>query len=360
MGIALNMPLMQARLDPAKRPDVPVLLDQFGRVARDLRISVTDRCNLRCQYCMPAEGVEFSSPDRILTDDEIKRMIHIGVQQCGIEKIRFTGGEPLMRRSLEELVSYPASLCTWKGTRPDLSMTTNGLGLTHRAEALARAGLQRVNISMDSATRQGYRMMTRRDRFDDAVQGAAAAAQAGLRPVKLNALLMPGVNEDQAPELLRHALRNGYELRFIEFMPLGPRGSWKCEDMITRDDILDTLRPHFDLAHRPDRERGASPAEEWDVMSGADHPSGRFGIIASVTRPFCGECDRTRLTADGNIRTCLFARSETDVRTMMRTGATDEDIAQTWRLAMWGKQPGHGINDPDFLKPRRPMSAIGG
>ncbi|KWZ73875.1 molybdenum cofactor biosynthesis protein A [Winkia neuii] len=309
---------------------------------------------------MPAEGVSFRPSEQILTDEEIIRLMRIGVGQCGIEEIRFTGGEPLMRRSLEELVAAASQLRSWKGKPLDLSLTTNGLGLKHRAKALAEAGLTRVNISMDSATREGYRKLTRRDRFQDAAAGARAAVEAGLTPVKLNALLMPGVNEDEAPELVRYALKGGYELRFIEFMPLGPRGSWKREQMVTRDDILDKLRPHFDLAHRPERERGPAPAEEWDVMPGANHPGGRIGIIGSVTRPFCGDCDRTRLTADGQIRSCLFARNETDLRSLLRGGATDQEIARVWRLAMWGKQPGHGINDPSFLSPSRPMSAIGG
>ena len=360
MSTLVELPLVQTKLDPRDRPDVAELVDKHGRVARDMRISVTDRCNLRCQYCMPEEGVAFRPTEQILTDAEIVRLMRIGVDLCGIEEIRFTGGEPLMRRSLEKLVEAAANLRTWRGKKLDISLTTNGLGLKHRAQGLADAGLDRVNISMDSATRAGYLKLTRRDRFKDAAEGAVAAVRAGLRPVKLNALLMPGVNESEAPELVRYALRGGYELRFIEFMPLGPRGSWKREQMVTRDDILDLLRPHFDLCHRPERERGASPAEEWDGRPGADHPGGRIGIIGSVTRPFCGDCDRTRLTADGQIRSCLFARSETDLRKMLRGGATDQEIAAVWQAAMWEKQPGHGINDPSFLSPSRPMSAIGG
>ena len=349
---------------PADRPDNPGLIDRFGRVATDLRVSLTDKCNLRCQYCMPEEGIDPLPGQVLLSDGEINRLVRIGVEMLGIREVRFTGGEPLLRKGLEEIVAETACLRTWDGERPDISLTTNGLGLKHRATKLKAAGVNRVNLSMDSADRDTYATLTRRDRFDDAVAGAEAAARVGLNPVKLNAVLMPGVNDAGAPDVLLNALISGYELRFIEHMPLGPRGQWKRSEIITSDDILELLEEHFTLTARPGTERGASPAELWDVepgrYNGVDHPGGSVGIIASVTRPFCGDCDRTRLTADGQIRDCLFASTETDLRGMLRGGCSDHEIANVWRRAMWGKQPGHGINDPSFLSPDRPMSAIGG
>lgn len=355
-----DLRLKRARLDTYGRPDVPELVDRYGRVARDLRISVTDRCNLRCQYCMPEEGQEFLPTPEVLTDDEIIRLMRIAVDELRIEEIRFTGGEPLMRKSLEKLVAAARGMTAWTGVPLDLSLTTNGLGFKHRARGLAEAGLNRVNVSMDTVSPQAYATLTRRNRLKDAQAGAAAAAEAGMTPVKLNALVMPGVNEDGVCDLLQYALEHHYELRFIEFMPLGPRGTWKRSQMVTREDILRIVEQRFELTHRPGPERGASPAEEWDVLSGTNHPGGRFGIVASVSRPFCGECDRTRLTADGQLRSCLFAREETDLRALLRGGASDTEIADTWRAAMWGKQAGHRIDDPGFLSPARPMSAIGG
>ncbi|MFT3943937.1 MAG: GTP 3',8-cyclase MoaA [Ancrocorticia sp.] len=349
---------------PADRPDTPGLIDRFGRVATDLRVSLTDKCNLRCQYCMPAEGIDPLPGQVLLSDGEVNRLVRIGVELLGIREVRFTGGEPLLRKGLEGIVATTATLRTWGGTRPDISLTTNGLGLKHRAQRLRAAGLDRVNLSMDSADRDTYARLTRRDRFDDAVAGAAEAARVGLKPVKLNAVLMPGVNDAGAPDVLMNALVNGYELRFIEYMPLGPRGRWKRGEIITAEDILGLLSRDFVLTPRPGSERGASPAELWDVAPGVyrgvEHRGGSVGIIASVTRPFCGDCDRTRLTADGQIRDCLFASGETDLRAMLRGGSSDEEIANVWRRAMWGKKPGHGINDPSFLSPDRPMSAIGG
>ncbi|RTE49205.1 GTP 3',8-cyclase MoaA [Actinobaculum sp. 352] len=351
-------------LEEATAPATTGLVDRFGRVARDLRVSLTDKCNLRCQYCMPAEGITPLPTARLLSDAEIIRLVRLAVEQLGIREVRFTGGEPLLRKGLENIVAATAALRTDLGTAPDISLTTNGLGLTHRAAALKEAGLARVNISMDAASAETYAKLTRRNRYDDAVAGAAAATAAGLHPVKLNAVLLPGVNAHEAPALLAQALRGGYRLRFIEFMPLGPRNSWKREELLTADDILAALSEHFTLTPRPAAERGAAPAQEWDVAAGffdgQAHPAGRVGIIASVTRPFCGDCDRTRLTADGQICTCLFAAGETDLRGPLRAGASDAELAEIWRHAMWGKQAGHGMDDPAFLQPTRPMSAIGG
>lgn len=345
------------------RPDVPELVDSFGRVARDLRVSLTDRCNLRCQYCMPAEGVQLLPSPTLLTDEEVIRLIEIAVTRLGIQEVRFTGGEPLLRKGLEGIVAATAQLRTHTGAPVETALTTNGLGLAHRAQALKAAGLTRVNISLDAIHRDVYARLTRRDRFNDAIAGAQAAAAAGLLPVKMNAVLMPGVNGSEVESLLLYALQNTFQLRYIEYMPLGPRGLWKREDVITAHDILDTLSKHFAF-HPSAKLRGSSPAQLWDVEAGTalgeSHPAGSFGIIASVSRPFCGDCDRTRLTADGHLRSCLFAATETDLRGLIRSGASDEEIADAWRMAMWGKQAGHGTDDESYLHPTRPMSAIGG
>ena len=349
--------------DSAPRPAVPHLIDRFGRVATDLRVSLTDKCNLRCQYCMPAEGVELMPGAHILTDDEVVRLVRIAVEKLGVREVRFTGGEPLLRKGLEHIVAETSALRTMDGEPVETSLTTNGLGLVHRAKKLKDAGLTRVNISMDTAHRETYAQLTRRDRFDDAVAGAHAAAAAGLLPLKVNTLLIPGINDGEACALLVNALVSGFHLRFIEYMPLGPRGQWKREEVITADDILAMLREKFVL-HHDETPRGASPAELWEVaagvVDGVEHPTGTVGIIASVTRPFCGDCDRTRLTADGHIRSCLFASGETDLRGLLRAGASDDEIADRWRAAMWVKQAGHGSDDESFLNPTRPMSAIGG
>lgn len=358
-SVALGMPrLREADPDVSARPHTPALIDRFGRVAEDLRVSLTDKCNLRCQYCMPEEGITPIASHRLLSDEEVIRLISIALDHLGIEEVRFTGGEPLLRKGLESIIAATSQMRTKSGLTPDISLTTNALGLKHRAQRLADAGLKRVNISIDAIDRESYHRLTRRDRLDDALAGAAAAQAAGLTPVKVNTVLMPGINHDQAVPLLRFCLDHGYELRFIEYMPLGPRGSWKRSDLITAEDILADLSTAFTLT--PEVEpRGSAPAERWIVH---DHgqPVGRVGVIASVTRPFCGACDRTRLTADGKIRNCLFGSSEVDLTAMMRGGATDGEIAERWRAAMWIKKAGHGIDDEGFLQPDRPMSAIGG
>jgi len=327
------------------------LLDRYGRVGTDLRVSLTDRCNLRCSYCMPAEGLDWLPGDDILTDDEVMRLIGIGVHHLGIDEVRFTGGEPLIRRGFADIVARTAEL----RPRPRIAVTTNGLGLDKVATALATAGLDRVNVSLDTVRPETFHTITRRDRFADVVRGLEAAAQAGLTPVKINAVLLRDVNDDQAPELLEWCIRHGYELRFIEQMPLDAQHDWNREAMITADEIQASLETAFELSPHPD-ERGSSPAELFLVDGGP----ATVGIIASVTRPFCGDCDRVRLTADGQIRNCLFAREESDLRGALRSGLADDEIAERWRAAMWTKRPGHGIDDESFLQPARPMSAIGG
>ena len=327
------------------------LLDTFGRAATDLRVSLTDRCNLRCSYCMPAEGLDWMPGEGMLTDDEIVRLITVAVELLGVREVRFTGGEPLLRRGLTDIVRRTAQLVP----RPETSITTNALGLVRTAHALAEAGLDRVNVSLDTVRRQDFATITRRDRLHDVVAGLETAAAAGLGPVKVNAVLLRGINDDQAPELLAWCLERGYELRFIEQMPLDAQHQWSRQAMVTADEIFEALRVVFRLepAEEP---RGSAPAELFTVDGGP----GTVGVIASVTRPFCGDCDRVRLTADGQVRNCLFARDESDLRTALRDGATDAELADRWRVAMFGKRAGHGIDDLSFLQPVRPMSAIGG
>ncbi|WP_426244425.1 GTP 3',8-cyclase MoaA [Nocardioides sp. LHG3406-4] len=326
------------------------LEDRFGRVATDLRVSLTDRCNLRCSYCMPAEGLDWLPTEQTLTDDEVVRLVTIGVRQLGVREVRFTGGEPLLRRGLPDIVRRTHEL-----GGVETSLTTNALGLTRTARTLADAGLDRVNVSLDTIRPETFAQITRRDRLHDVISGLAAARDAGLGPVKINAVLLRGVNDDQAAELLRWCIAEGYHLRFIEQMPLDAQHDWSRTEMVTAEEILARLEPEFDLSPAVEP-RGSAPAELFSVDGGP----ATVGIIASVTRPFCGDCDRVRLTADGQVRNCLFARSESDLRTALRSGADDEEIAERWVIAMRGKLAGHGIDDPSFLQPTRPMSAIGG
>ncbi|WNI32747.1 GTP 3',8-cyclase MoaA [Streptomyces sp. ITFR-6] len=329
-----------------------MLIDTYDRVATDLRVSLTDRCNLRCTYCMPEEGLQWLAKPDLLSDDEIVRLVRIAVTQLGITEVRFTGGEPLLRPGLVSIVEQCAAL----EPRPKMSITTNGIGLKRTATALKSAGLDRVNVSLDTLRPDVFKTLTRRDRHHDVLAGLEAAREAGLTPVKVNTVLMPGLNDDEAPELLAWAVDNAYQLRFIEQMPLDAQHGWKRDGVITAGDILRSLRTRFELTPEGRDERGSAPAERW-LVDGGPH---RVGVIASVTRPFCRACDRTRLTADGQVRTCLFAREETDLRGALRSDAPDSEIARIWRLAMWGKEAGSGLDDPSFLQPDRPMSAIGG
>jgi GTP 3',8-cyclase len=325
--------------------------DAYGRVATDLRVSLTDRCNLRCSYCMPEEGLDWLTKSTLLTDDEVVRLIRIGVEMLGVREVRFTGGEPLLRRGLPDIVQRTTAL----DPRPEVSLTTNALGLDKVAGALAEAGLDRVNVSLDTVRPDTFAEITRRDRYADVVAGLAAAKAAGLGPVKVNAVLLRGVNDDEAPDLLAWCLDLGYDLRFIEQMPLDAQHGWDREAMVTAEEILASLETRFTLTPASEP-RGSAPAELFVVDGGP----ATVGVIASVTRPFCGDCDRVRLTADGQVRNCLFAREESDLRTAMRAGASDRELAERWVAAMARKLPGHGIDDPKFLQPDRPMSAIGG
>jgi cyclic pyranopterin phosphate synthase len=329
---------------------VTALVDRFGRVHTDLRVSLTDRCNLRCTYCMPPEGLDWLPAPELLTDDELVRLVDIGVRMLGITSVRLTGGEPLLRRGIVDLVARISAL----EPRPHIAMTTNGLGLAKVAQALADAGLDRVNVSLDTLSRSTFSTLARRDRLHDVLDGVDAARVAGLDPVKVNAVLMRGVNDDEAVPLLDWALQQGVNLRFIEQMPLDAQHAWDRNMMVTAEEILEKLSAAHTLT--PLGDRGSAPAEEFVVDGGP----ATVGVIASVTRPFCGTCDRVRLTSDGQLRNCLFAREESDLRTPLRSGASDDVIASRWQAALAAKRAGHGIDDPTFLQPDRPMSAIGG
>lgn len=335
----------------ATAPRTAQLLDRHGRVARDLRVSVTDRCNLRCRYCMPAEGLPWLAKPEMLTDDELVRLVAIFVE-LGVQQVRLTGGEPLLRRSLTEVVARIAAL----EPRPKIALTTNGIGLDRLAGPLAEAGLDRVNVSLDTVDPQEFADLTRRDRLHDVEAGLEAAKAAGLVPVKINAVAMRGFNDHSVADLLTWCLDRGYELRFIEQMPLDAQHGWDASTMIGADELRASLAERFTITPLPAADRGSAPAERFLVDGGP----ATVGIIASVTAPFCGACDRTRLTADGQVRNCLFSQRETDLRGPMRDGASDDELADLITGEMWRKAKGHGIGSADFVQPLRPMSAIGG
>jgi cyclic pyranopterin phosphate synthase len=329
------------------------LVDTYGRVHRDLRVSLTDRCSLRCTYCMPADFSDWIANEKLLTTDELVTVIGLCVD-AGITQVRLTGGEPLLRRDIVDVVRRINAL----PKPPRISLTTNALRLAEVAQDLKDAGLVRVNVSLDTLDPVRFKEMTHRDRFHDVIAGIEAAQAAGLTPLKVNAVLLKGVNDDEAIPLLCHALANDWNLRFIEQMPLDAGDLWARPVMVTADEIQKELEREFDLTPVPSR--GSAPAEEFYVNGGP----ATVGIIASVTRPFCAACDRLRLTADGQFRNCLFAREETDVRAVLRSGLPqaqiDSGVQAIIESVTKAKLPGHGINDPDFIKPDRPMSAIGG
>lgn len=329
------------------------LVDTYGRVHRDLRVSLTDRCSLRCSYCMPADFSDWIADEKLLTTDELVTVIGLCVD-AGITSVRLTGGEPLLRRDIVDVVRRINEL----PQPPRISLTTNALRLAEVAQDLKNAGLSRVNVSLDTLDPVRFKEMTHRDRFHDVIAGIEAAMAAGLTPLKVNAVLLKGVNDEEAIPLLRHALANNWNLRFIEQMPLDAGDLWARPVMVTADEIQKDLEREFELSPVPGRE--SAPAEEFYVNGGP----ATVGIIASVTRPFCAACDRLRLTADGQFRNCLFARDETDVRAVLRSGLPQADIQKGVQAVIESvtkaKLPGHGINDPGFIKPDRPMSAIGG
>lgn len=330
------------------------MIDTYGRVHRDLRVSLTDRCSLRCTYCMPFNFDKWLPSETLLTASELVKVIEIAVSQ-GVTEVRLTGGEPLLRPDIVEIVSQINAL----ENAPELSMTTNGVALAKVAQRLADAGLKRINISLDTLDWERFKRLTFRDRYDDVIEGIAAARAAGLAPIKINTVLMRDINGDEALPLLKWALSENLNLRFIEQMPLDAGDAWTRSNLITADEIFNQLNYEFDLT--PVSNRGSSPAEEFYINGGP----ATVGIIGSVTRSFCANCDRIRLTSDGQLRNCLFSNTETDLRSILRNGRLSEsekheDIIKAFGASVKAKLPGHGINNPDFVKPVRPMSAIGG
>ncbi|WP_396667855.1 GTP 3',8-cyclase MoaA [Microbacterium sp. R86528] len=335
------------------------LVDTFGRVHRDLRISLTDRCSLRCTYCMPEQGNEWLARTSILTLDEIVQIATIAAAN-GITTFRLTGGEPLLRTDIVEVVRRLGEIRGPDARPVEIAMTTNGIGLPEKLPGLIDAGLNRLNISLDTIRPERFHELTRRDRLDDVLAGIEAAAASALRPLKINAVAMRDVNDDELVQLVEFAVAHDAQMRFIEQMPLDAGHTWDRTRMVTREEILETLASRWTLTPIPGR--GGAPAERW-TLDDTDHT---VGVIASVTAPFCGDCDRLRLTADGQLRNCLFSETEYDLLPILR--ATDRESSQSREVAVdrmlracvRGKLPGHAINDPSFLQPARGMNAIGG
>ena len=329
------------------------LVDPFGRTVRDLRISVTDRCNFRCTYCMPEEGMQWMPRSEILTFEEIERLSRICVERFGFDGIRLTGGEPTIRAHITRLIERLAALEV-DGRPIDLAMTTNAATLRNIAVGLRSAGLRRLNISLDTLDREKFERMTRRDELANVLAGIQAAKDAGFDPVKINAVVERGVNDDEIVDLARFGRDEGVEMRFIEFMPLDASDEWQRAKVVGQDEIVARIDAVWPLDVVPPV--GAAPANMWRYRDGA----GRVGVIPTVTKPFCGDCDRVRLTADGQFRTCLFATDEFDLRAALRSGESDDLIADRIERAVGTKWAGHQINQVDFVRPRRTMSQIGG
>ena len=330
------------------------LVDSFGRVVRDLRISVTDRCNFRCTYCMPAEGMTWLDRSEVLTYEEIERVARICVEKFGVDSLRLTGGEPTVRAHLPQLIAKLAALRLPDGTKPDIALTTNGATLRNIAVELRDAGLDRINVSMDSLKPERFFAMTRRDELHNVLAGIAEAQVAGFTPMKVNAVVERGANDDEILDLVRYGRDNNVEVRFIEFMPLDATNEWERNKVVSQDEIVATIAAEFPLELMP--ARGAAPADRWRFLDG----KGTVGVIPSVTHPFCGDCDRVRLTSDGQFRTCLFATDESDIRSLLRNGGTDAEIAELIQVAVGAKWAGHQINQVNFIRPNRSMSQIGG
>jgi cyclic pyranopterin phosphate synthase len=330
------------------------LVDSFGRVVRDLRISVTDRCNFRCTYCMPAEGMTWLDRSEVLTYEEIERVARICVEKFGVDSLRLTGGEPTVRAHLPQLIAKLAALRLPDGTKPDIALTTNGATLRNIAVELRDAGLDRINVSMDSLKPERFFAMTRRDELHNVLAGIAEAQVAGFSPMKVNAVVERGANDDEILDLVRYGRDNNVEVRFIEFMPLDATNEWERNKVVSQDEIVATIAAEFPLELMP--ARGAAPADRWRFLDG----KGTVGVIPSVTHPFCGDCDRVRLTSDGQFRTCLFATDESDIRALLRNGGTDAEIAELIQVAVGAKWAGHQINQVNFIRPNRSMSQIGG
>jgi cyclic pyranopterin phosphate synthase len=337
------------------------LIDPFGRTIRDLRISVTDRCNFRCTYCMPEEGMKWLPRSEVLSFEEIERLACIFVEHFEVDGLRLTGGEPTIRAHMPVLVRKLADLrvpahsaSAFAGRKPDLSITTNGATFRLLAHELRDAGLDRVNISLDTLDRAKFERMTRRDELVRVLDGIEAAKEAGFAPVKINAVIERGVNDDEIVDLARFGREHDVEVRFIEFMPLDATGHWLHDKVVGQDEIVAAVHAEFPLEALPPQ--GAAPASQWRYVDGA----GTIGVIPTVTKPFCDDCDRVRLTADGQFRTCLFATTEFDLLRLMRDGATDDDLAAEIQRAVGTKWAGHQINQVTFVRPHRTMSQIGG
>ena len=333
---------------------VTPLVDSFGRTVRDLRISVTDRCNFRCTYCMPAEGMTWLDRGDVLTYGEIERIARVFTERFGLESIRLTGGEPTVRAHLPLLIERLAGLSRHDGTPLELALTTNGSTLRNIAGDLKDAGLHRINVSMDSLRADRFLALTRRDELANVLAGIAEAKAVGFDPVKVNAVIERGANDDEIVDLARYGRDSGVEVRFIEFMPLDASNEWERAKVVTQDEIVGAIHAVFPLERMP--ARGAAPADRWRYLDGA----GTVGVIPSVSHPFCGDCDRVRLTSDGQFRTCLFSTEETDLRVIIRNGGTDDDIAAAVTRAVAAKWAGHNINTVNFVRPKRTMSQIGG
>jgi cyclic pyranopterin phosphate synthase len=324
------------------------LVDPYGRVIRDLRISVTDRCNFRCTYCMPSEGMEWLPRSEVLSFEEIERVARLFVERFGVDGIRLTGGEPTVRAHLTTLIEKLAALGV------DLAMTTNGATLRNSAHDLRAAGLGRINISLDTLQRERFAEMTRRDELDNVLAGIDAAIDAGFEPVKINTVVERGANDDEIVAMAEFGRERGVEVRFIEFMPLDASGHWANDRVVGQDEIVERIAAVFPLEQMP--ARGAAPADRWRYLDGR----GTVGVIPTVTKPFCGDCDRVRLTAEGQFRTCLFATEESDLRSLLRSEGDDDALAALIEAAVGAKWAGHQINQVSFIRPARTMSQIGG
>lgn len=330
------------------------LIDKHGRTVRDLRISVTDRCNFRCTYCMPEEGLKWLDKAEVLSFEEIGRVSRILVERFGINSLRLTGGEPTVRAHLPRLIEQLATLRLEDGTKPNIALTTNGATLRNIAGELRAAGLDRINISLDSLRADRFLAMTRRDELDNVLAGIAEASKAGFDIVKVNTVVERGANEDEILDMARYGRDNGLQVRFIEFMPLDASNIWERNKVVTQDEIVSVISAEFPLEIVP--ARGAAPADRWRYLDG----KGTVGVIPSVSKPFCADCDRVRLTSDGQFRTCLFATDEFDLRSLLRNGGSDDEIADLIVHAVGTKWAGHQINQVNFIRPNRSMSQIGG
>jgi GTP 3',8-cyclase len=343
-----NVPISPSSSSPTD------LVDPFGRTVRDLRISITDRCNFRCTYCMPSEGMQWLPRTELLTFEEIERLARVFVGRFAVDGLRLTGGEPTVRAHLPVLVAKLAKLRLSDGRKPDLAMTTNGATLRLIAHDLRAAGLDRLNVSLDSLRRDRFAQITRRDDLDKVLDGIAAAREAGFDPIKINCVVERGVNDDEVVDIAAWGRDNALAVRFIEFMPLDATGGWDRSKVVGQDEIVQAIAARFPL--EPAGARGAAPADRWVYRDGR----GDVGVIPSVTKPFCGSCDRVRLTAEGQFRTCLFETREFDLRTALRNGGSDDELASMITAAVGTKWAGHAIGQVHFVRPNRSMSQIGG